>query len=56
MATKVGLIQGVSLHAQGHLAMDGAGDFFYQIWFRNEPAMFCTPAASNLSNGRALVW
>jgi choice-of-anchor B domain-containing protein len=45
---------GTSTHTFGHGA--GAGDFYYQLWFRNEPAMYCTPDAFNLSNGRRLSW
>ena len=45
---------GSSVHTLGHGA--GPGDFFYQLWFRNLPAMFCTPDAFNASSGRALTW
>lgn len=34
----------------------GGGSFYYQLWFRNAPAMFCTPDAFNLSNGYKLTW
>jgi len=34
----------------------GAGDYYYQLWFRNTPAMFCTPDAFNLSNAYKLSW
>ena len=47
---------GVSTHTFGHGTMAGAGTFYYQLWARNTPAMFCTPEAFNLSNGRALTW
>jgi endonuclease I len=47
---------GVSTHLFGHGAMAGSGDFYYQIWFRNTPASFCTPAAVNLSSGVQLTW
>jgi FG-GAP repeat len=47
-------IGGTSLHAIGHGAMGGSFD--YQLWFRSQPAMFCTPDAFNLSNGRVLAW
>ena len=47
---------GNSTHTFGHGTMAGAGTFYYQLWFRNTPAMFCTPAAFNLSNGRILDW
>ena len=47
---------GSSTHTFGHGTMAGTGDFHYQLWFRNTPAMFCTPGAFNLSNGRRLTW
>jgi len=47
---------GVSTHTFGHGSMAGTGTFYYQLWFRNTPAMFCTPAAFNLSNGQTLNW
>ena len=47
---------GSATHTHGHGAMTGSGTFYYQLWFRNTPAMYCTPDAFNLSNGRALVW
>ena len=47
---------GQSAHTFGHGTMAGAGTAYYQLWFRNTPAMFCTPDAFNLSNGRALTW
>jgi hypothetical protein len=35
----------------------GAGDFYYQLWFRSTPSTFCDPnAAFNLSNGLKLAW
>jgi hypothetical protein len=40
----------------GHGAMAGSGTFYYQLWLRNEPSMFCTPEAFNLSNGVSLTW
>jgi len=43
-------------HTFGHGAMAGSGDFYYQLWFRNTPAAFCTPDAFNLSNGRIITW
>jgi hypothetical protein len=49
-------IGGTSMHAFGHGTMQGSGTFYYQLWFRNAPAPFCTPDAFNLSNGRTLVW
>jgi hypothetical protein len=45
---------GASSIALNHGA--GAGDFFYQLWYRNNPATFCQPEAYNLSNGYRLVW
>ena len=47
---------GSTTHTFGHGTMAGTGDFYYQLWFRNTPAMFCTPDAFNLSNGRILTW
>ena len=47
---------GNSTHTFGHGTMVGAGTFYYQVWFRNQPAMFCTPNAFNVSSGRELVW
>jgi len=45
---------GTAIHTFGHGA--GAGAFYYQEWFRNTPAMFCTPDAFNLSNGVGVIW
>jgi len=48
---------GTSTQVHGHGAGAGSGTFYYQLWFRNTPVMFCDPAAAfNLSNGRALIW
>jgi hypothetical protein len=47
---------GISTHIVGHGSGPGSGTFYYQIWFRNQPAMFCTPDAFNLSNGRTICW
>jgi len=48
---------GTSVHTFGHGAAAGAGNFFYQIWFRNTPISYCDPtAAFNLSNGGSLTW
>jgi plastocyanin len=48
---------GTATHTFGHGAMAGTGTFYYQIWFRNTPVMFCDPvAAFNLSNGREIDW
>jgi Concanavalin A-like lectin/glucanases superfamily len=49
-------IAGTSTHTLGHGTAAGSGAFHYQIWFRNQPAMYCTPDAFNLSNGRTLIW
>jgi len=50
-------IGGTSIHTHGHGASVGSGQFYYQLWFRNQPAMYCDPtAAFNLSNGRILTW
>jgi hypothetical protein len=32
------------------------GEFVYQIWYRNQPAGYCTPLAFNLSNGLRITW
>jgi hypothetical protein len=41
----------------GHSSMAGQGTFYYQLWFRNTPIMYCDPlAAFNLSNGVSLAW
>jgi len=46
---------GVSRNAAMHGA--GAGTFYYQLWVRSQPIMFCDPlAAFNLSNGVELTW
>ena len=48
---------GSSVHVFGHGTMAGAGEFAYQLWFRNTPIMYCdSSAAFNLSNGRTLTW
>jgi hypothetical protein len=48
---------GTVTHTHGHGAGAGTGDFFYQLWFRNTPIMYCDPtAAFNLSNGWTLAW
>jgi len=50
-------VGGVSTHTFGHGAMAGCGTFYYQLWFRSQPIMYCDPtAAFNLSNGLALAW
>jgi hypothetical protein len=47
---------GTSTQTVGHGAGAGTGTFYYQLWLRNTPSMFCTPDAFNLSNGRTIVW
>jgi hypothetical protein len=49
-------IGGTSEHTFGHGIGAGNGTFYYQLWLRNQPTMFCTPEAFNVSNGRALTW
>jgi hypothetical protein len=49
-------VVGVSDHTFGHGNAAGGGQFYYQLWFRNTPASYCTPDAFNLSNGRILTW
>jgi hypothetical protein len=34
----------------------GPGTYEYQLWYRNNPASFCSPDAFNLSNGLEIVW
>jgi CubicO group peptidase (beta-lactamase class C family) len=45
---------GTSVHTHGHGI--SAGEFYYQLWFRNTPGTYCTPDAFNLSSGRTLTW
>ena len=47
---------GSSSHVFGHGSGAGSGTFYYQLWFRNTPAMYCTPDGFNTSNGHALDW
>jgi hypothetical protein len=47
---------GVATSPLGHGAMAGPGAFYYQLWLRNNPAMFCTPESFNMSQGRVLTW
>jgi len=48
---------GTATHMHGHGAGAGSGTFYYQLWFRNTPIMFCDPSAAfNLSNGGTLTW
>jgi hypothetical protein len=46
---------GTSVHAFGHSAMAGSGDFYYQAWYRSTGS-FCTPDTFNLSSGVKLTW
>ncbi len=32
------------------------GSRYYQVWFRNSNPNFCTPATTNYTNGRIVVW
>jgi hypothetical protein len=53
---------GTSTHVFGHnSAMAGVGNFFYQVWYRSQPASFCNLLATgtrpyNASNARWLIW
>jgi hypothetical protein len=47
---------GVSTHSFGHGMSAPPGPNFYQLWYRSQPPMFCTPDAFNLSNGRVITW
>ena len=48
---------GVMTNTFGHGTMIGTGTFFYQLWFRSNPASYCNPSAAfNLSNGVTLNW
>lgn len=48
---------GAVSHVIGHGAMAGAGQFYYQLWFRSTPITFCDAAAAfNLSNGITVTW
>jgi hypothetical protein len=47
---------GVSTHTFGHAMSAPPGPNFYQLWYRSQPPMFCTPDAFNLSNGRVITW
>jgi hypothetical protein len=48
---------GFSFHLLGHSVMSGSGLFYYQLWYRSQPASYCDPLADyNLSNGRSLIW
>jgi hypothetical protein len=48
---------GTAVEPYVHGAMGAPGLNHYQLWYRNQPVMFCNPAeASNLSNGYDLTW
>ena len=48
-------INGFSQHTISHGA--GAGTFFYQLWYRNNPMTFCSATdAFNTSNALTLLW
>jgi V8-like Glu-specific endopeptidase len=47
-------ISGTATVPIGHGA--GPGTFFYQLWYRSNPASWCTPDAFNLSNGLTITW
>jgi hypothetical protein len=49
-------VGGSAVEPYTHGAMASPGSNYYQLWYRNQPAMFCTPDAANLSNGYELVW
>jgi hypothetical protein len=46
---------GEVLSAAGQVPPAG-GARFYQVWYRNEDAAFCTASHSNLSNGVEVAW
>jgi hypothetical protein len=49
-------IGGTGVRNYTHGAMGSPGTNYYQMWYRNQPAMFCTPDAANFSNGYDLTW
>jgi len=49
-------IGGIGIRPYTHGAMASAGTNYYQMWYRNQPAMYCTPDAANFSNGYDLTW
>jgi len=49
-------VGGTATEAYTHGALSTPGPNHYQMWHRNQPAAFCTPAAANLSNGYELTW
>jgi len=49
-------VAGTAVEPYTHGAMASPGTNYYQMWYRNQPAAFCTPDAANLSNGYDLAW
>jgi hypothetical protein len=49
-------VAGTAVEPYTHGAMASPGSNYYQMWYRNQPAAFCTPDAANLSNGYNLAW
>lgn len=45
---------GTSVHSIVHAG--GSETLHYQLWYRSQPAAFCTPAGFNTSNGLTLEW
>lgn len=35
---------------------EGTGTYLYQLWYRSNPASYCTPSGFNSSNGVVLTW
>ena len=49
-------VGGEASEAYVHGAMATPGAHGYQLWYRSQPAPFCTRHAANLSNGYELTW
>ena len=48
---------GMSTHLIPHNGAFPPASFYYQIWYRNQPASYCSSAdAFNLSSGQRLFW
>jgi hypothetical protein len=48
---------GIAQHVVTHPATAGAGNFYYQLWYRDTPSTYCDPfAAFNLSSGVRITW
>lgn len=44
-------------HSFNHGPAAGSGSFYYQLWFRSNPASYCNPtAAFSTTNGVTLTW